>query len=111
MNFYRKIISAVLLASMVCLPQALWAGRYMAGDFHNHTAFTDGSTSIDTLTDEAVGTFGLDWYIQSGHGGGWSRDGRYDDFNYDCEADGQGYSWEATPGGVTFKGDYAGTGY
>jgi hypothetical protein len=55
MNFSRKIISAVLLASMVCLPQALWAGRYLPGDFHNHTVFTDGAASIDRLIDESAG--------------------------------------------------------
>ena len=109
MNFSRKIISAVLLASMVCLPQALWAGRYMTGDFHNHTAMTDGSTSIDTITDEAVDTYGLDWYIQSGHGGGWPRDGRFDDFEYDCEQTGDGKSWEYSVGAGAIIGDFQDT--
>jgi hypothetical protein len=112
---FKKVLVFVLFASLVFLPQALLAkgkkskGSYLAGDFHNHTAFTDGSTSIDRITDEAVGTYGLDWFVQSGHGGGWSRDGRYDDFNYDCGADGEGENWEDS--GVTIKGDYAGTGY
>ncbi|MEE4111531.1 MAG: hypothetical protein V2I40_01870 [Desulfobacteraceae bacterium] len=123
MNFGKRIIVAGLFVSMVCLPQTLLAkdkdhhdkdhgkdrGGYIAGDFHNHTAFTDGATSIDMLTDEAVGEFGLDWFVQSGHGGGWSRDGRYDDWNYDCGADGEGVNWEDS--GVVIKGDSAGTGY
>lgn len=111
MKRISKFLLTATAAAFLAIPQAVMAGAYLSGDFHNHTAFTDGSTSIDTTTDEAVGTFGLDWFVQSGHGGRWSRDGRYDDFKYNCEADGQGYSWEATPGGVTFEGDYAGTGY
>jgi hypothetical protein len=110
MNFYRKIISAVLLASMVCLPQALLAkgkhhGRYLAGDFHNHTTSTDGSTSAQRLTYEAVDSYGLDWFAQSGHGGQYSRDGRLDDFAYDCQADLQGDVWENTVGLDNIKGD------
>jgi hypothetical protein len=79
MKFSKKFISAVLFVSMVCLPQALWAdgyaesgrkqsewhhqrGGYQAGDFHNHTAFSDGSTFIQRLTYEAVDTYGLDWF-------------------------------------------------
>jgi hypothetical protein len=81
----EKILIPVIVGSMASLPQALLAkneGGYVAGDFHNHTVFTDGSTSIDRITDEAVGTYDLDWFIQSGHGGGWSRDGRNDDPDY-----------------------------
>jgi hypothetical protein len=67
-------------------------GGYVAGDFHNHT-------------------WGLDWFAQSGHGGGFSRDGRLDDFNYDCNADGQGDVWENTVGSDNILGDPAGSGY
>lgn len=118
MSFEKKVLMAGLFLAMACLPLALLAKEkcghkakpgYVAGDFHNHTAFTDGSSSVDRITDNAVGTFGLGWFIQSGHGGGWSRDGRYDDFNYDCGADGEGQNWQDS--GVLIKGDYAGTGY
>ena len=127
MNFKKAVIST-LLAFMVCLPHALWArddyegghkhfkghqqgGSYQAGDFHNHTGFSDGSTSIQRLTFEAVDTYGLDWFAQSGHGGQFSRDGRLDDFYYDCDADGQGDVLENTVGLDNFKGDPTGTGY
>ena len=86
-------------------------GRYVAGDFHNHTAFSDGSTSIQRLIYESVDTYGLDWFAQSGHGGAFSRDGRYDDYNYDCNADGRGEAIADTVGAENFKGDDAGTGY
>lgn len=107
-------------AATICLagPGAASAGEYLTGDFHNHTVFTDGSTSIDKLIDESVGTYDLDWFIQSGHGGKWSRDGRYTDRNYNCtEDDGEGndtgmdISWENTVGLANIKGDYAGTSY
>lgn len=75
-----KILASVLVASVACLPHVVLAkdkgnhghnkGGYVAGDFHNHTVFTDGSTSIQRITDEAVATYGLGWFIQSGHGGG-----------------------------------------
>jgi hypothetical protein len=120
MSSCRKIIIAVLLASVVCLPQAVLAkkgkgkgpkGSYQCGDFHNHTTFTDGSTSIQRLIYESVDTYGLDWFSQSGHGGAWGRDGRLDDFAYNCEADGQGDRWENTIGLENFRGDPAGTSY
>jgi hypothetical protein len=122
MSFGKKILVGGLLALMVGLPQMVMAdddkdvhsqtnGSYKAGDFHNHTTFTDGSTSIQRLTYEAVDTYGLDWFAQSGHGGKWSRDGRLDDFKYDCDADGQGNTWENTVGLENFKGDPAGTSY
>lgn len=137
MQFPKQLLSAVLAASLFCLPQAVLAedqdvddkqyaevearwetaqgkrvkGRYQAGDFHNHTTFSDGSTSIQRLTYEAVDTYGLDWFAQSGHGGQFSRDGRIDDFSYDCNADGQGDVWENTVGLDKIKGDPTSTGY
>jgi len=53
------------------------AGKYVAGDFHNHTTCSDGSTSMQKLVKKSMqvgqGTWGLDWFIQAGHGGGGSR--------------------------------------
>ena len=47
-------------------------GKYVAGDFHNHTTCSDGSTSLQKLiqkaTDTSAGNFGLDWFVQAGHG-------------------------------------------
>lgn len=93
---------------------ALGDGGYIAGDFHNHTAFSDGSTSINTLIDMSVmpvadGGFDLDYFCQSGHGGAFSRDGRYDDPEYDGSDSGDGKYWEDW--GDIFRGDYAGTSY
>ena len=49
------------------------AGRYVTGDFHNHTTCSDGSLSVQKLVDKSVGAWGLDWFAQVGHGGSSAR--------------------------------------
>lgn len=52
-------------------------GHYVAGDFHNHTTCSDGAVSMQKMigksTDKADGSFGLDWFVQAGHGGSGNR--------------------------------------
>jgi hypothetical protein len=49
------------------------AGTYVTGDFHNHTTCSDGTLSLQKLVDKSVNTFGLDWFVQAGHGGSSPR--------------------------------------
>jgi hypothetical protein len=53
------------------------AGNYVAGDFHNHTTCSDGAISMQKLvkkaTGKASGEWGLDWFVQAGHGGNGNR--------------------------------------
>ena len=53
------------------------AGTYVAGDFHNHTTCSDGSISMQKLvkkaTDKVDTPWGLDWFVQAGHGGNGNR--------------------------------------
>jgi hypothetical protein len=49
------------------------AGQYVSGDFHNHTTCSDGTLSLQKLVDKSAGTFGLDWFVQAGHGGSSAR--------------------------------------
>ena len=53
------------------------AGKYVAGDFHNHTTCSDGSISMQKLvkkaTDKVDTPWGLDWFVQAGHGGNGNR--------------------------------------
>lgn len=53
------------------------SGTYVSGDFHNHTTCSDGSISMEKLvrktTDKSDGTFGLDWFVQAGHGSNGNR--------------------------------------
>src|SRR5499426_1813389 len=52
-------------------------GAYVAGDFHNHTTCSDGSISMQQLvkksTDKIDTPWGLDWFVQAGHGGNGNR--------------------------------------
>jgi hypothetical protein len=55
----------------------LGTGTYVTGDFHNHTTCSDGSTSMQKLvkksTDKSDTPWGLDWFVQAGHGGSGNR--------------------------------------
>lgn len=52
-------------------------GTYAAGDFHNHSTCSDGSISMQKLvkksTDKSDTPWGLDWFVQAGHGGNGNR--------------------------------------
>ncbi len=91
------------------MTRGLHAGEYLKGDFHNHTTFTDGACSVQTLIDSSM-KFDLDWIVQSGHGGAFSRDGRMDDFSGNCMDDGNSVAWQDTIGADRIKGDDAGPG-
>ena len=49
----------------------------MSGDIHNHTTCSDGSISMQKLVKKATDTvdtpWGLDWFVQAGHGGSGNR--------------------------------------
>lgn len=81
-------------------------GDYLAGDFHNHTPFSDGTASVPLLVGKAMQN--LDWFAQSGHGGAYARDGRYSDPEYDGSGSGEGKFLEDTVGAANFKGIDAG---
>lgn len=54
------------------------SGTYMAGDIHNHSTCSDGSTSMQkkvkkSMDRNAETPWGLDWFVQAGHGGTGSR--------------------------------------
>jgi hypothetical protein len=52
-------------------------GTYITGDFHNHTTCSDGAISMQKLIKKSLDTtetpFGLDWFVQAGHGGNGNR--------------------------------------
>lgn len=49
-------------------------GKFLSGDFHQHTYYTDGSTTFDFVMSKD-NEFGLDWWANSEHGGERNRDG------------------------------------
>ena len=48
--------------------------KWLAGDFHQHSLYTDGSTPFDFEMSKN-NEFGLDWWANSEHGGARNRDG------------------------------------
>lgn len=69
--------AAAMATSPVPAIAAKTAGKYVAGDFHNHTTCSDGSISMQKLvkksTDKVDTPWGLDWFVQAGHGGSGNR--------------------------------------
>jgi hypothetical protein len=54
------------------------AGTYVAGDFHNHSTCSDGALSMQkkvrrSMDRNATTPWGLDWFVQAGHGGTGNR--------------------------------------
>ncbi|HEY7370785.1 MAG TPA: hypothetical protein VIF57_01310 [Polyangia bacterium] len=69
--------AAQLSAQVNCTVADRTPGAYVAGDFHNHTTCSDGSISMEKLIKKATDTvetpWGLDWFVQAGHGGNGNR--------------------------------------
>lgn len=67
--------SAVAIAASSAFAGAPSAptGRYVAGDFHNHSTCSDGSLSVQKKVQKSTAVWGLDWFVQAGHGGSGSR--------------------------------------
>lgn len=116
----KQLLSGTLLTGVsaaligVAAPQAIHAsgdGKYMTGDFHNHTTCSDGATSVRTLIDESTLTYDLDWFSQAGHGGGYIRDCRISDPEYDGPQSGDGDYWVNTIGEENLKGDESFSGF
>jgi len=105
-------------AQVRCNAVARTPGTYVAGDFHNHTTCSDGTISMQKLikkaTDRGETPWGLDWFVQAGHGGNGNRnctlveDASLSTPAYPFVASlGPTTTWEAF--GVTPKGDVSGT--
>ncbi len=66
-----------LTAQVNCSASVKTPGTYVAGDFHNHTTCSDGTISMEKLVKKATDTvetpWGLDWFVQAGHGGNGNR--------------------------------------
>ena len=81
-DYGRLLIMAALAVCIgaVCLAAATWADKdgqagWVAGDFHQHTTYTDGSNSMKTVMYKN-NQFGLDWWANSEHGGSRADDAR-----------------------------------
>lgn len=96
-------------------------GKYVAGDFHNHTTCSDGSISMQKLvkkaTDKVDTPWGLDWFVQAGHGGNGNRncslveDATLETAEYPYVAGkGPTTTWTNSIGAANLKGDGGGVG-
>jgi hypothetical protein len=105
-------------ARVACSAAPRTPGTYVAGDFHNHTTCSDGSISMQKLvkksTDRVDTAWGLDWFVQAGHGGSGNRNCQLvEDATLSTPAYpfiaglGPNTSWENS--GITPRGDVVGT--
>jgi len=106
-------------ATMVnCTAVPKTPGTYVAGDFHNHTTCSDGTISMEKLIKKATDTvetpWGLDWFVQAGHGGNGNRNCQLvEDASLSTplypfiSGFGPNTTWESS--GVTPQGDVSGT--
>ena len=74
-------VAAAFGAAVVATAPTAYAdktpGTYVTGDFHNHTTCSDGSISMQKLVAKSTKgedvPWGLDWFVQAGHGGNGNR--------------------------------------
>ena len=130
-EFSRSPITLAVLAAagamaIVTAPSgataAKVAGKYVSGDFHNHTTCSDGSISMQKLvkkaTDKVDTPWGLDWFVQAGHGnsGGTRNCTLVEDDTLSTPAypfiagTGPTTTWAASIGAANVKGDGNGPG-
>ena len=117
------VAALVSATSLAYVPHATAAdkipGKYAAGDFHNHTTCSDGSISMQKLvkkvTDKVDTPWGLDWFVQAGHGGNGNRnctpaeDASLDTPAYPVTTQGPTTTWQSTVPPVQPKGLVSGT--
>ncbi|TGD70940.1 hypothetical protein E4634_20265 [Mangrovimicrobium sediminis] len=106
-----NVMSAALAAAVAAVSGGATAGEYLSGDFHNHTTCSDGSTSVEVLSEKSLSY--LDWFIHVGHSGSGERDCRVSDFLYlNRDSAFNGGLWANTVGdgpetdSAAIKGDY-----
>jgi len=129
-EFSKKQVSIAVAAALATIAigsqiqsedavAAKTAGKYVSGDIHNHTTCSDGSISMQNLvkksTDKVDTPWGLDWFVQAGHGGNGNRNCTLvEDATLATPAyplvTGQGPTTTWVTSGVTVKGDVSGSG-
>ena len=69
------VAALALVAVLAARDETPPPGRWIAGDFHQHSYFTDGSFTLDTVLTKGF-EYGLGWEANSEHGGAGWRDGQ-----------------------------------
>lgn len=96
------------------------AGKYLAGDFHNHSTCSDGAVSLQKMVKKSMPgsaetPWGLDWFVQAGHGGTGNRnctlpeDASLATPAYPFTGQGPQTTWESTSPAISPKGTASGS--
>lgn len=113
--------SAAIVAPNLATAAGKTPGKYVSGDFHNHTTCSDGALSMQKLvkksTDRTETPWGLDWFVQAGHGGSGARnctlveDASLSTPAYPhVEGKGPTTTWSNSIGAANIKGNNGGVG-
>ena len=116
-------VAAISAMATITVPQLASAkkvtGTYAAGDFHNHSTCSDGAVSMQKKVSKSMARtadvpWGLDWFVQAGHGGTGNRnctlpeDAAFATPAYPVvSGQGPGTTWANS--GITPKGNLTGT--
>ncbi len=73
LNHSLTLAAVAALTGLAVTKPASSPGRWMAGDFHQHSYFTDGSFPTDQVLVKGF-EYGLAWAANSEHGGASARD-------------------------------------
>ena len=122
-------LGATTLASAPrsAVAQGKTPGTYLAGDFHNHSTCSDGAVSLQkkvakSMDRTAATPWGLDWFVQAGHGGTGNRNCTLAEdaslatpayplvFGTDGALQGPNTTWANTNPSVLPKGNLSGSG-
>ncbi len=68
------VVCALAVAALAGAPATAGDSKWLSGDFHQHSWYSDGRTSFD-FTMAKSDEFGLDWWANSEHGGSRFTDG------------------------------------
>jgi hypothetical protein len=96
-TFSKTKLFILILFCGIITSSAFAQSGYVAGDFHQHTTFTDGSWSMGHMMQKNA-EFGLDWWANSEHGGAFDRWGMASGSDY-----GTSVTW--TEAGIPILGD------
>ncbi|MHB9055246.1 MAG: T9SS type A sorting domain-containing protein [Paludibacteraceae bacterium] len=68
----KNLLLTLVLLALVGVQMLSSQGKYVSGDFHQHTTYSDGSYTFGYMMDNNY-KYGLDWWVNSEHGGGFNR--------------------------------------
>ena len=72
----KKLFAFLVVQLLIANTSNAQMPGYLSGDFHQHSTFTDGSWTFQwVMKQDSI--FRLDWWANSEHGGGFTKNGHY----------------------------------